>query len=125
MFRPLEEATMIQSTSPELRAPSQQVFYHALVDWGHVDAIVFLTDPTDHPHVRMIIFETLDHVVMTTVLEHLPRPQHEVFLEMCVDRFADPEVLSWLEGHVADIATHIKKALDATKNELHSVVSTV
>ena len=109
---------MTQSILPS----SKNVFYHPLVRWEKVDEIVFLLEPHEHTQTREMIGKTLDHAVMTTVLEHLPREHHEEFLLICQDRFHDETVLIWLEERANGIQEKLRLTIQSTKAEIRTLL---
>ncbi len=115
---------MNQNDTTILLVPaSQRVFYRKLVRWNVVDELVFMTDPLEHPQVRDMIMKTLDHVVVEAVLQHLAQIEHEQFLEECVSRYHDEELLSWLATRVTGIEEILTKHIREAKAELRELLS--
>lgn len=104
------------------QSPTKTVYYHSLVRWNVVDEITFLTDAEEHVHVREYILKSLDVVVMETVLHHLPREKHEVFLEKVVNEYHDESLLDWIEEQVIDIREHLSATIRKTKAEIKELL---
>lgn len=103
---------------PPLQPSHTSVFYTELVRWNRVDELVFLHSPEEHVEARALIITVLDHVILDTVLTHLPEDDHTDFLLLCQEKYHEPSLLAWLEERVTEIKEYLRAAIQQAKLEL-------
>lgn len=97
-------------------------YYDTLIRWDVLEEIVELVEEEDQPEVYKIIFYTLDHAILETVLLHLPKDHHTEFLELCCHQHHEPSLLMWLEDRSDGISEKIRGTIQQTKVEIRQTI---
>lgn len=101
---------------------SQMVYYRSLVKWDRVEEMVVVFDESEREAVRDLIIKTLDHSVMEAALHRLDEEAHEEFLELASQKYHQEELLNWLEERHQDISSHLRQAIEKTKQEMRELL---
>lgn len=98
-----------------------KVFYDHLVMIEDIEVEIskHQIETTAQAEIMAIVDETLHHLVLTVILDHLPREHHEHFLSRFAKAPHDETLLSFLKEHaVTDIEKLIRDCARKIKREI-------
>jgi len=101
----------------------KRLFYRSLVRVEKIEEILCLVEETERIETHELIINSLDHVVLETILHHLEESWHHEFLGKLHDDFADEAVLLWLEGKAkSGWQEAVVNAIRETKEKIKSLL---
>ncbi|MBI2010366.1 MAG: hypothetical protein HYS86_04300 [Candidatus Chisholmbacteria bacterium] len=98
-----------------------KLFYdHLIIDLDDVYAEIehLEVDGKTRRRLIRIVDDTTHHTVLDTILSHLAKDKHEQFLDRFHRAPHDPEHLSFLKEHIADIEEKITAKVKKVKEKL-------
>lgn len=98
------------------------VYYARLVRWDKVEEILALVPPESRAEAQELLLGSIDHIVLETVLLHLPEDHHEEFLGKIHAGYHDGGVLDWLQDKVEGLEEILTRAIRETKSQIRSLL---
>lgn len=96
-----------------------KIFYDHLVVIEELYTEIDSLDTKSRREVLDLMDETIHHHILDTILTHLPKEHHEVFLEKFHKEPHNPELLIFLKQYaVVDIEAAIQKKAKKVKKDL-------
>jgi hypothetical protein len=101
---------------------SKHVFYHSLVNWDEMEALIAQLHPSEQNEARKMMLHSHDYLVHETILHHLDTSEHQTYLEKCLELHHDEGLLAWLESKIERIVEVLREVLKALKETLYEML---
>lgn len=75
-------------------------------------------DKDDREEIERLIDETIHNEILNTILTHLPKDEHQKFLEYVHKDPTNNKIIEWLKEQIKDIEEKIQSTANSLKKEL-------
>ncbi len=101
-----------------------KIFYDHLIVIEELIVELDSLDAENRQRILSLVDETLHHHVLDTILTHLPKVHHEIFLERYYKDPSDPDLLTFLkQKSTVDIEKLIAEKAKKVKKDIHATIS--
>lgn len=97
-------------------------WFDSLIPWQEFDQLWELLAEAEREAAIQKVMAALDYAVMNHIMSLLHQDHHHEFLELCHDRYHEPQILFWLEERVDGATDHVRTVIADTYQEIYAAL---